>query len=200
MQQILLQAVPIVQTTCDYTKAGQSNYIRYPKRVSCNPKKSYPSSPTGWSALGLGCHSGTRDVVEVAAAGTRRQSRKQYPEPCTESLSLPYPTCFALLAVADDERRLQSISETNLAERGSEGGSLAGVVTKICEDMLFLRLQQQLRFPHRTPSRPFGKSRGWLVRLGGSLELRGRLLATLYALKTCLAASFARALHHFRPT
>lgn len=34
LQQILLQAVPIAQTTCNYTKAGHSNYTKYPKRTA----------------------------------------------------------------------------------------------------------------------------------------------------------------------
>ena len=34
LQQILLQAVPIAQSTCDYTKAGQPNYTKYPKRTA----------------------------------------------------------------------------------------------------------------------------------------------------------------------
>lgn len=39
LQQILVQANPIAQTTCDYTKAGQSDYMKYPKRTASRKNK-----------------------------------------------------------------------------------------------------------------------------------------------------------------
>ena len=39
LQQILLHAVPIAQSTCDYTKAGQSDYMKYPKRIASRKNK-----------------------------------------------------------------------------------------------------------------------------------------------------------------
>ena len=46
------------------------------------------------------CHSG------IVVMRLQRLGRDVSRASCTESLSLPCPTCFTLLAVADDEKRL----------------------------------------------------------------------------------------------
>ena len=67
----------------------------------------------------------------------KKKKKKQYPKPCTEWLCSPYPTCFALFAVGDDEGRLCRVSRTYLALRSGRRRNLTAVLTKICEDMPF---------------------------------------------------------------
>lgn len=120
------------------------------------------------------------------------RSRKQLPKPCTESLPSPCPTFPALFAVADDEACSFYTSGTRWAQRRGRSRSLRVAVSKICEDMLVSRQQQQLRIP---PKHFFYH---WRCRLEMATTIRGQFRASktaravVHNTKRSLAASFAR--------
>ena len=125
-----------------------------------------------------------------------KKKKKKKKRPCTEWLCSPYPTCFALFAVADDEGRLCRFSRTYLALRSGRRRNLTAVLTKICKEMPFLKLQQQLRSSRKTPFRPLG-CRIWTVgTVRRQLRATKSALALVCDTERSLDASFARALHH----
>ena len=91
-------------------------------------------------ALETGCHRGLVVMWLSRSGWDVTLSRKQYPKPCTEPLPSPCLTFSALFAVVDDIGCSFYISGTHQAQRRGIRRSLRVVVSKICEDMLFLRL------------------------------------------------------------
>jgi len=74
------------------------------------------------------------------------------------------------------------------------------VVSKVCEDMLFSRQQQQLRFPQNTFFTTGDIVWRWLLPFEGSLELQEPLGQLCTTLKEAWLQALQETLHHVRPT
>ena len=121
---------------------------------------------------------------------------KQYPNAlgrCPRLVRL-FQRCLLSLMTKDVLPTLcEHVGLSGAAEDGVESGR------KICEDMLFWRQQQQLRFPQNT-SFPFGDVRRWLLLFEGRLELQEPLGQLCTTLKEAWLKALQDTPHHVRPT
>ena len=100
----------------------------------------------------------SRLVVVVVAAGTRRLSRKQYPKPCTELLSSTYPAFLAPFANDNGKGSTSGIFATYWSRQRGSGRDFAVVVSKIYQDMPFLKLRRRHFHLRKTIPRPSWRS------------------------------------------